>query len=809
MATRTEKLKRRAARKAKRTASRRTVASIRSATTVPGSLQPLTGGSVFIEPTAAVPEVPVVKIWGYIGDEVNADTFDEQLASHNGADIVVSINSGGGSVFDGISIHNSIVDYPGRVTCYVQGVAASIATFIAMACDDIHIASTALFMVHKARGGAYGTADEIRQYLDLIDRANQIMVLAYAARTGMPADDLDALLAKDWWMTAAEALDNGFVDVVEEATARVAPHVQPGAVNTSDVKSTLSVSRARHALDQLVASVRGTAKRTPPTSQGSESMKFSEWLKANGFDEAKITAAQRPILEAAWKAEIAATAANGNGNPGTPPAAAPAAPNTPAPAAPVQAAAAAPAATIAVPTVDEITAGLRDAGAAELTRQNRINLIAAQEHVDDIPVNASGEFDPTSENRVPFAQHAIANNWNALNAELVAVRCGRPDASGPATHIRGGNTMETIQASLMASSGIEEKDIIAATSEQALEAAGQQYGRAQLSLHAMLLDAAAINGYELRSVTAIRSDLRGVLQAAFSTLDLPNIITSNANRLLLNGFNAVEQGWREISAIGSVTDFKEIGSHRMTGAFEYEEVGPDGKLKHGTIGEEDFTNQAKTYGKMFGVTRTDIINDNLGALNALPRRIGRGAALKLNTVFWTEFMDNSTFFTAARNNYEDGAATALDIDSLTAAELLFLNQTDPDGKPLGIMPTRLLVPNALSVTADNLMASLHIATGSTGKNLRNNPHAGKFSTVKSSYLSNSAITGNSALAWYLLTDDEDAAVIETVFLNGQETPVVESADADFSTLGVEMRGYHDFGCSKQEHRGGVKEKGEA
>lgn len=526
-------------------------------------------------------------------------------------------------------------------------------------------------------------------------------------------------------------------------------------------------------------------------SQGSESMKFNEWLTANGFDEATITAAQRVTLEAAWKAETDQSAA--------PP------PNTPPPA-PVQAAA--PAASIAVPTVDEITASLRDAGAAELTRQNRINLIAAQEHVDTIPVDASGAFSPSSDNRVPFAQHAIANNWNALNAELVAVRCGRPEASGPATHIRGGNTMETLQASLMQASRFSDEDIVKATSEQALEAAGRQYG-GQISLHALLLDAAAINGYQLRSVTAVRTDTRGVLQAAFSTMDLPNIITSNSNRMLLNGFNAVEQGWREISKVGSVSDFKTIGSHRMTGAFEYEEVAPDGKLKHGTIGEEDFSNQAKTYGKMFGITRTQIINDDMGALAALPRRIGRGAALKLNTVFWTEFMDNSAFFTAPRGNYEDGASTALDIDALTAAELLFLNQTDPDGKPLGIMPTRLLVPNALSVTADNLMASLHIATGSTGKNLRNNPHAGKFSTVKSSYLSNAKITGNSALKWYLLSDDEDAAVIETVFLNGQETPVVESADADFSTLGVEMRGYFDFGVAKQEYRGGVAEKGEA
>ncbi|HEX6985677.1 MAG TPA: hypothetical protein VF170_09880, partial [Planctomycetaceae bacterium] len=70
-------------------------------------------------------------------------------------------------------------------------------------------------------------------------------------------------------------------------------------------------------------------------------------------------------------------------------------------------------------------------------------------------------------------------------------------------------------------------------------------------------------------------------------------------------------------------------------------------------------------------------------------------------------------------------------------------------------------------------------------------------------------TGYSALAWYLLADPSDMPVIEVAFLNGRDTPIVESADADFNTLGVQFRGYHDFGVSLQEYRGGVRMKGEA
>ena len=89
------------------------------------------------------------------------------------------------------------------------------------------------------------------------------------------------------------------------------------------------------------------------------------------------------------------------------------------------------------------------------------------------------------------------------------------------------------------------------------------------------------------------------------------------------------------------------------------------------------------------------------------------------------------------------------------------------------------------------------------------PAVSKFAVQVSRYLSNSQYTGNSGKAWYMLADPADLPVIEMVFLNGQESPIVETAQADFNTLGVVMRGYHDFGAALQEPRAGLKAKGEA
>jgi hypothetical protein len=135
---------------------------------------------------------------------------------------------------------------------------------------------------------------------------------------------------------------------------------------------------------------------------------------------------------------------------------------------------------------------------------------------------------------------------------------------------------------------------------------------------------------------------------------------------------------------------------------------------------------------------------------------------------------------------------------------------DPDGKPTGLMPTILLTPPALSATASALYVATEIRdnTAST-KTPTANIFANKYRPVVSRYLSNASYTGYSALAWYLLANPADMATIEVAFLNGQQSPTVETADADFNTLGIQLRGYHDFGVALQEYRAGYKAKGEA
>lgn len=435
-------------------------------------------------------------------------------------------------------------------------------------------------------------------------------------------------------------------------------------------------------------------------------------------------------------------------------------------------------------TVDDPVKAMRAATAAESKRIAGIRNITAGKQPD-------------------IEAKAIEEGWDVTKTEVEVLRASRPKV--PAHD--GGTPIgaKVLEAAALMTGGVRGDDLLKSHGEQVVEAADRRF-RNRLGLHRLLLEAAWANGCDVRFFD---EDKEAVLRAAFSTFTLPGILSNVANKFLLNGFESVEQSWQRIAATRSVKDFKTVTSFRMTGSFEYEEVGPDGELKHAEVGEESFTNQAKTYGRMFGLTRTHLINDDMDAFREIPTQVGRGAALKLNKVFWAVFLDNAAFFTTGHKNYLAGADTVLSIDGLTAAELMFLEQVGPDGHPLALTPRTLLVPPALKVQAELLMSSLKVNEASSKPKPSDNPHAGKFDAVTSTYLSNAAMAGASSKAWYLLADPTDMPVIEVAFLDGKRQPTVERADADFKNLGIQFRGYFDFGVSRQDYRGGVKMKGEA
>jgi hypothetical protein len=439
------------------------------------------------------------------------------------------------------------------------------------------------------------------------------------------------------------------------------------------------------------------------------------------------------------------------------------------------------------------------AARAEQNRKNEINSIAAKTLEGGADIDAVEQI---------LANALKDKSVNPTSFERDMILCQRRDGGFNIGTGKGAPEPKTIEAAVAMSAGL--KDAEKAYDERTLNAAQDTFRRG-LGLRELIDIYARRNGFSGQS-----SDIEGQLYAAFipngsqvrasgfSTNVIGGILSNIANKFIREAFMFVEQEWASIAAIANVRDFKTRTVYSLTGDLDFQRVSNAGEIAHGTVGEEVYTNKADTYGRMLAITRQDLINDDLDALSAVPRRLGRGAALKLNDVFWTEFLDDATFFNTdkSKNNYIDGAGSALSSAGLNKGVIAFNNQTDPDGKPLGSIPRKLIVPIALETTARELMNSQLIVSGSTGNNPNTNIWQNRFDIVASRYLSD-------ATAWYLAADPADLPLIEVAFLNGQRMPTVETAQANFNTLGIQMRGVYDFGVKKQEYRAGIKSKGKA
>lgn len=141
--------------------------------------------------------------------------------------ITIRINSGGGSAFAGLAIFELIRAHGAAVTVRIDGVAASAASIIAMAGDKIVMGTGAMMMIHNPWTRAEGNAKELREAADMLDRVGESLVNVYTARTGKSRDELKAMLDQSTWMTADEAVANGFADEVDRKT-KVAASIQGG-----------------------------------------------------------------------------------------------------------------------------------------------------------------------------------------------------------------------------------------------------------------------------------------------------------------------------------------------------------------------------------------------------------------------------------------------------------------------------------------------------------------------------------------------------------------------------------------------------
>jgi len=536
-------------------------------------------------------------------------------------------------------------------------------------------------------------------------------------------------------------------------------------------------------------------------------MSFEEWLLSMGFDNpSALTDVQRANMQNMYNDEVGsetpATATGGEGATAT------ATPATTASAAPVTIAASGATGATATATVTQ----LRDQAANELERINAINRINASYGNPTIEVGEG-----RNRQRVNLAAHAIREGMSANDAELLALRASRATPNVVVSQSGNSHHSAIIETSLAISAGLRPElaanSLPAAAREQVMNAAVSSQWRG-FKMSGLLDEVIRASG---RSYSGARNsseyfraanEAHRTLEAAgFATLSLPGILGNLANKFLLAGYTAVNTTWQQFCAVRSHTDFKVYTHYRLdtTGAFR--KIGPDGELKYISLAETGYTNKVETFGAIISVNRQMWMNDDIGAFASIPQKLGRLDALRIEEAVYALLLSNpGSFFGSGNKNLS--SSNPLSLASLTALEQKFADQVDSNGKAILTTPAILLVPSALKATAESIWKQDKIEiAGSTDRTVTaDNPHVGKFMPVSTPYLNNTALrdqdgaafSGQSATQYYLFANPNDLAAIAIAFLNGQQTPTIESDDMPFNVLGYQWRAYHDFGVGMED-----------
>ena len=514
-------------------------------------------------------------------------------------------------------------------------------------------------------------------------------------------------------------------------------------------------------------------------------MDFQEWLEAQGFEDVSDT--QRQTLRAAYDAEHRSDDAI----------------------------------ELEKLKASDALDGMRREAIKVSKEMKKISRIAAQygDRCDDALIDS-------------LEAKALTGDISAETFELELLKASRPlpNGSGTAPSYAGADC-NAITAALCNSIGMDEESVAdSLKAEVGVKAADKAMNDAAtlrgFNVHKLIHTVLHAHGRSvspgqgiddsvLASALECGSNIRA--SAGFSTVSLPGILSRVANKAMLQSYNSGAGVAREFCAETDTTDFKQFDRYRMTEAGDFEEIGATGEIKNSTLTEETLSNQVKTYGRMFGITRQMLINDDLGAMLAIPSLLGKMAARTLEKSVISLLANASTgaastnfFFSTStakkKANYAAGAATALDIDALGTAYKLFLDQVDSQGNPIMVEPSLLLVTNKNAVNARKLFNdAAYRFTNADTKETTENQWQGMFRPLVSPFLSQLGTTEDE---YYLLPAPTDTAVINIAYLRGQRAPVISQSDVDFQQLGVQMRGVFDFGVALWDQRLAVKMAGQ-
>lgn len=290
--------------------------------------------------------------------------------------------------------------------------------------------------------------------------------------------------------------------------------------------------------------------------------------------------------------------------------------------------------------------------------------------------------------------------------------------------------------------------------------------------------------------------------------DLPAIVLDAANKSLRQAYDTTPRSFVPWTRQSFAPDFKNINRIQLSGAPSLLEVKSGGEYKRGAVTDGKEVYQLVTYGRILGINRQTIINDDMNAFTRLPALAARAAAdLESDTVYAVVTanaalgVDAVALFSAATHVNFTSSGTAIDVTSLGVGRAAMRKQVGLEGRPINVRPSFLIVPAAKETLAEQYTSANYVAT----VNAAVNPFAqGKASALTP--ICEPRLDANSATAWYLAADPAQVDTIEYAYLEGQQGVYMESR-MGWEIDGIELKVREDFAAKALDFRGLYKNAG--
>ena len=736
-----------------------------------------------------------IMIFGAIDDwEVTAKGVNDAIKALGERDeITVRINSGGGDVFQGMAIYNLLHQHPSRVIVNIEGACLSIATVIAMAGDEIRMASNALFMVHDPRMFAGGGSKDMRKAAELLDKAAEQIRDTYVARTGLDASKVEELMAAETWLSAEEALELGFITEVVEAkkvTAQFDPSVF-SSIPGRFAKIVAECGVEEHTSEQTKEFEMDKSLRDLLVSLGMDA-KLSDadaqtWAVSNlsKIVDSKPAIDVKALAESLKPADKTADITN----------------------AVLAAVEAREAKKVAerVAFANEVDANLELVYGDKVPADVRAKCYAAGDLAAARTILKDARAKGDEDLRISFAQvqprdQHLSDVSTALQLRAMsAAGCSQAsiDKLVPADK-RGKNWTDFRDSSLL-----------------------------NLCRECLIID-----GYSARAIGKLSNPdiakaafgfvnataLRNSGEATHVTGSLAEITRDAVNKSLIAGYTEAPQTWKgPMRQAASVPDFKQIHRIRL-GAVSNLPIWPDNTVPESAqLSNEKVSYAVEARAEKVSFSWQLFVNDDMDALSRVPKLMGDAAARTVNAAAWAQITGNPTmsydsvslFSTATgsrkRSNYASGSAspTTSTLGTMTSLMRLMRGLNTPEGNEsqdiLNLTPKYFIVPATLETTAKVLVQSSAEPAATYNSGVYN-PN-GYLQLVVEPLLDASSTT-----AWYLFADPVRVDTVEVTFLQGQETPVTNDW-IDQETLSRNFTIIQTFAAKAIDHRGMQKHAG--